>query len=189
MNMNNMNTNFNSIQATILQYSSYIFKAQLEIQQHLSNFNVTFTQFIHNLQNVYGINLTDQHILTYIIENQNIIDGVLSFIKKEQFPMFYDNLNDSQKVRENIGVLEKFNKKTLLINKHHKQVKSFNENASNVNANQGSYEAYENLSLKEKYLKALHSKDHKRHFQVFYIFKNKIKRMYRIDCMTRKINV
>ena len=47
----------------------------------------------------------------------------------------------------------------------------------------------ENLQLKEKYLKLLNSKEHKRPFQVFYVFKNKIKRMYRIDCMTRKINV
>lgn len=47
----------------------------------------------------------------------------------------------------------------------------------------------ENILLKEKYLKALNEKDHKRHFQVYYIFKHKIKRMYRVDCMTRKINV
>lgn len=47
----------------------------------------------------------------------------------------------------------------------------------------------ENPLLKEKYLNALRSKENKRHFQVVYIFKNKIKRMYRIDCMTRKINV
>lgn len=32
-------------------------------------------------------------------------------------------------------------------------------------------------------------KNSKRYFQVVYMFKNKIKRMYRIDCMTRKINV
>lgn len=47
----------------------------------------------------------------------------------------------------------------------------------------------ENQNLKNLYLERLKNKDHKRHFQVFYIFKNKIKRMYRIDCMTRKINV
>jgi flagellar basal body rod protein FlgB len=47
----------------------------------------------------------------------------------------------------------------------------------------------ENPILKEKYYKALNEKDNKRMFQVFYIFRNKIKRMYRIDCMTRKINV
>jgi hypothetical protein len=46
-----------------------------------------------------------------------------------------------------------------------------------------------NPKLKERFYAALHAKDHKRHFQVVYIFKEKIKRMYRIDCMTRKINV
>jgi hypothetical protein len=51
-------------------------------------------------------------------------------------------------------------------------------------------EEYEvNPVLKAKFQEALKSKDNKRHFQVIYIFKNKIKRMYRIDCMTRKINV
>jgi hypothetical protein len=47
----------------------------------------------------------------------------------------------------------------------------------------------ENLNLKNKYLEALNKGDNKRHFQVYYVFKNKIKRMYRVDCMTRKINV
>jgi len=47
----------------------------------------------------------------------------------------------------------------------------------------------ENLSLKEKFFNLKARSNNKRFFQVVYIFKKKIKRMYRIDCMTRKINV
>jgi hypothetical protein len=47
----------------------------------------------------------------------------------------------------------------------------------------------ENPKLKQMFYEAVSSNHHKRHFQVIYIFKNKTKRMYRIDCMTRKINV
>jgi hypothetical protein len=65
-----------------------------------------------------------------------------------------------------------------------------NFNATNIPTQENSnHKIYENVALKERYLAALKNKDHKRPFQVFYIFKNKIKRMYRIDCMTRKINV
>lgn len=48
----------------------------------------------------------------------------------------------------------------------------------------------ENKVLKQKFLEALAAnKNNKKHFQVVYMFKKRIKRMFRIDCMTRKINV
>jgi hypothetical protein len=52
------------------------------------------------------------------------------------------------------------------------------------------YAYTENKVLKQKFLEALSaSKNTKKHFQVVYMFKKRIKRMFRIDCMTRKINV
>ncbi len=50
----------------------------------------------------------------------------------------------------------------------------------------------ENLTLKKKYLNSLREYNllnQPRLFQVYHVFKNKIKRMYRVDCMTRKLNV
>jgi hypothetical protein len=63
------------------------------------------------------------------------------------------------------------------------------ENQIYATTQQDNADYEENPRLKKLYYDALKSKEHKRHFQVIYIFKNKIKRMYRIDCMTRKINV
>lgn len=71
----------------------------------------------------------------------------------------------------------------------------FNEN-SNIETNhneeqpKSKYTYTENIALKEKFLEALAgNKNNKKHFQVVYMFKKRIKRMFRIDCMTRKINV
>jgi hypothetical protein len=50
----------------------------------------------------------------------------------------------------------------------------------------------ENTVLKEKYKLALEKYEKEctsRKFQVYNVFKTKIKRMYRVDCMTRKLNV
>jgi hypothetical protein len=67
---------------------------------------------------------------------------------------------------------------------------SIKRSINNPIMNTSQIEEYEiNPRLREKFFNALQSKEYKRHFQVIYIFKNKIKRMYRIDCMTRKINV
>jgi hypothetical protein len=53
-------------------------------------------------------------------------------------------------------------------------------------------ESEENSTLKIKYLQAIaenEEKENNRIFQVFFAFRTKVKRMYRFDCMTRKINV
>jgi hypothetical protein len=42
--------------------------------------------------------------------------------------------------------------------------------------------------VKEKYLEALKN-NHNRTFQVKYTFRSNVKRMYRLDCILRKINV
>ncbi len=50
----------------------------------------------------------------------------------------------------------------------------------------------ENKLLKEKYNLAYQryqKENNSRVFQVYNVFKTKIKRMYRVDCMTRKLNV
>jgi len=72
---------------------------------------------------------------------------------------------------------------------------NLNENSNtetNHNEDQpkSKYTYTENIALKEKFLEALAAnRNNKKHFQVVYMFKKRIKRMFRIDCMTRKINV
>lgn len=49
-------------------------------------------------------------------------------------------------------------------------------------------EFYDNKEAKAKFL-ALKEQNTKKMFNVIYMYKNKMKKFYRIDCMTRKINV
>jgi len=83
-------------------------------------------------------------------------------------------------------------------NSFNSNIQKFNETdensksvLSNNDERQASRYTYtENQVLKQKFLEALDAnKNNKKHFQVVYMFKKKIKRMFRIDCMTRKINV
>lgn len=64
-------------------------------------------------------------------------------------------------------------------------------NSLNVTLNNIKPLYLENKILKSKYLEALAKvqNNNVRQFDIVYTFKKKIKRMYRIDCMTRKINV
>ena len=103
---------------------------------------------------------------------ENILDSQKKLID------FYKYLEESL---FNPVIINKENLKHNLNNSN--QTEPMNQFDENYN------ESIENLEMKEKYLSALKTGDHPRPFQVYYVFRNKIKRMYRVDCMTRKINV
>jgi hypothetical protein len=103
---------------------------------------------------------------------ENILDSQKKLID------FYKYLEESL---FNPVIINKENLKHNLNNCN--QTQPMNQFCENYN------ESIENLDMKEKYLSALQTGNHQRHFQVYYVFRNKIKRMYRVDCMTRKINV
>lgn len=63
----------------------------------------------------------------------------------------------------------------------------FQKNISDI-----SQKNVQNINLKNRYSELLKEQDKiklPRLFQVYHVFKTKIKRMYRVDCMTRKLNV
>jgi hypothetical protein len=86
------------------------------------------------------------------------------------------------------------NRNSLKSDNNNKQNEKNENSKSNLTNNDerpiSIYSYTENHVLKQKFLEALASKkNNKKHFQVVYMFKKKTKRMFRIDCMTRKINV
>lgn len=124
---------------------------QKEIQNNYRSFNSKLSNFVNILQTHFGMQISPQEVVQYLISNNGM---------------------------------------SLLNNFH--IIQATNPKASPLpipKIEEENTEKFENKELKAKYLQALKSKNHKRHFQVYYVFKSKIKRMYRIDCMTRKINV
>jgi hypothetical protein len=136
-----------------------------------------------------------------LIDNEQAVLDILNNIKNKRFSNFFTQLqsnenNQNQQETKNltsitpitpnitISTNNKLNTNTTNTSNHKAPITITPLSIDNHSSSQ-----FENIDLKKKYLTALNSKDHKRHFQVYYIFKNKIKRMYRIDCMTRKINV
>ena len=137
----------------------YLILDSLKLQESQIIFDNKMNEFLNILKSHLGLMISKEEFLSILTQ--------LNFdsISVTKFFLDYYNLN---KNKDNNKIIDKVNE--------------------NVNDDQD--EAYkENILLKEKYFKALHEKDHKRHFQVYNIFKHKIKRMYRVDCMTRKINV
>ena len=139
----------------------------MKINKCYSDFNLQFVNFLHQLQNKINYELINKKVLEYVSANEKAHLETLNSLSIKHFNVPVINFQN-QKEKENTDPIN---------NDDNNNVEIIEENN------------YENKLLKQKFLETLQSKDPKRHFQVYYVFKNRIKRMYRIDCMTRKINV
>ena len=121
------------------------------------------------------------------LKSKNIIANFIKLLesKKKDHNNIFSHFGNKEKYYSNLA-----NSNPQKINgldeENSKNISDYNEN----NNNQSKHMYTENLLLKKKFLEALEAnKNNKKHFQVVYMFKKKIKRMFRIDCITRKINV
>jgi hypothetical protein len=153
--------------------------------------NTTYLTMILNLQKMFDIQLIEPERLTNLLKYTNTLQQFVGVAQQTLLASrAFDKsqyLKDIQGPSNNPGSEER----------EEEPIKGKSNNIEDMaleeqiyqTTQEGEVDYEENPRLKELYYNALKSKDHKRHFQVIYIFKNKIKRMYRIDCMTRKINV
>lgn len=140
-------------------------------------------------EEAHGYNdiINNNDIINTDMENCNFkanTEAVINIFKKEddKTPLYVQEIKG---IEENVyDDISDFPEEEVQI----KDPNHLDNSETNDNPTNSVFE--ENIVLKEKFLEALkNSKTNKKHFQVVYMFKNKIKRMYRIDCMTRKINV
>lgn len=154
--------------------------AQIEIHKCNTTFQINLIKLYQFLQN----NVKTHKLYNFSLSLQNFDQA---FESQKQLFDFYHILENSL-VNQNSQKISN----SKFENSNYTQLFPFyaNNNPSVTYFTQeNELNAIENLKLKNKYLEALNKGDNKRHFQVYYVFKNKIKRMYRVDCMTRKINV
>jgi len=188
-----------------------------KIDASYQNFNKILIGFFQMLKTIYHfenikdlesqISSTDYEIVAHIMNCCSIFyssENLKSFNIKEteDVPVIIKDLiskkhrkNEDKSKTEDLHLLKSFTDYNHSKVEKHVSNESYDDVVKNLTTN-GSQSTYkETKEIQEKpssvreALTNIYQSKSKVFFQVVYVFKNKKKRMYRIDCMTRKINV